>query len=144
MKAGWQGKLIFTVIPILVIRCISVYPVRIEIPHRLDKITPRIPWQTQDQSVKVIKETVTLFLFSSPARHPANLHFLHSDCKKQNDVLILKFLEELDKSRTGMDKNKILEIQDESLDLLQRCRESYIQRNMQNILYLLTVYEFYR
>jgi hypothetical protein len=148
-----KGKKILT-FWLIFLNCIIVYPIRVEIHHKLFQIDPNIEWQNQKESIKQITEYITFYLFdrkslidySNPINFEKNYHNI-KDCKKKNDLIINYFLffkkEALNKKKSNKD---ILNLQNYALDLLQTCNkknDEYIQNNAKNIIYWLSLYVSY-
>jgi len=129
---------------LIFLNCLSLTPIRVEVPHKLVKIEPNALWYGQNQSLKLIKEYITLYFFEKqfPIEDFEKQFYNEKDCKKKNDLFLSYFVQTKNQAYTS---EEILSFQNYALDLIQLCKENeYIEKNAKNIIYWFSTYEEYR
>jgi len=124
--------------------CLSLVPIRVEVPHNLIKIESNALWYGQNQSLKLIKEYITLYFFEKQLSIEdfEKQFYNEKDCKKKNDLFLSYFVQKKNQPYTS---EEILSFQNYALDLIQSCKENeYIEKNAKNIIYWFSTYEEYR
>jgi len=129
---------------LIFLNCLSLTPIRVEVPHNLIKIESNAQWYGQNQSLKVIKESILLYFFDKqfPIEDFEKQYYNEKDCKKKNDLLLSYFVQSKNQNLTS---EEVLEFQNYALDLIQSCKENeYIEKNVKNMIYWFSTYEEYR
>jgi FKBP-type peptidyl-prolyl cis-trans isomerase (trigger factor) len=129
---------------LIFLNCLSLTPIRVEVPHNLIKIESNAQWYGQNQSLKVIKESISFYFFDKqfPIEDFEKQYYNEKDCKKKNDLLLSYFVQSKNQNLTS---EEVLEFQNYALDLIQSCKENeYIEKNAKNMIYWFSTYEEYR